>query len=270
MASNITTILSLAQSVPLDFLTAYPWYSDHPTDSDSTFSGCGFFSGGDLPFGMVLELHDVPSGTPSLGHEIATYATAYAHIANNARLAGGYSSTVPAEEFYIARPRQLIRFFEPSTTSISVDMLPDVFLEIWGLYIQVPLVSPTQMTWTSTLPGGVDLVHYVTGDTHTAITDFGTLALAPGCVGVQINVTTMPANVGTEIGNPLAHWGLGWINWGDGFSFREREWITNEAFQSFPRAPQHAPSLGYSLTPGTAIAVTELLDAVTSRLGTLG
>lgn len=270
MASNITTILSLANNIPLDFLTAYQWYSDYPTDSDATFSGCGFFSGGDLPFGLVIELHDVPSGTPSLGHEIATYAHAYAHIANNARLAGGYSSTLPVEEFYIARPRQLIRFFEPSTTSISVDMVSGVFLEIWALYLQIPLVTPTQMAWTSTLPGGIDLDVYVTGATHTGLTADGTLALSPTTIGVQINVTVMPSNVGSEAGNPIQHFGLGWINWSDGFSFRDREFITSEAFQSFPRRPQFAPAIGYSLAPGVEVAVTELLERQVLQLGTLG
>lgn len=270
MASNITTILSLANNIPLSLLTAHPWYSDFPTNSDATFSGCGFFSGGDLPFGMVVELHNVAAGTPSLGHEISTYPKSYAHIANNAHLSGGYSSTLPCEEFYLARPRQLIRFFEPSTTSISVDMVAGVFLEIWGLYVDIPLITPTQMSWNSTLPAGIDLDVYVTGATYSGITDFGTLALSPGTIGVQVNVTVIPAESGSYAGNPLHRYQLGWINWGDGFGFRDREWITSSAFQSFPRAPQYAPAIGYSLTPGTEISVTELIERRTDLLGTLG
>lgn len=270
MASNITTILNLANSIPLDFLTAHPWYSDHPTDSDPTFSGCGFFSGGDLPFGMVVELHNVPSGTPSLGHEIATYASAYAHIANNAHLSGGYSSTLPVEEFYLARPRQLIRFFEPSTTSISLDMVSGVYLQLWGLYVDIPLVTPTQMSWTSTLPGGIDLDHYVAGASYVGLTDQGTIALSPTTVGVQVNVTTTPSTVGADLGNPLHLWHVGWLNWGDGFNFRDREWITSATFQSFPREPQYAPSIGYSLEPGVVVDIVELLEHRVSQLGTLG
>lgn len=270
MASNITTILSLANSVPLSALSAHQWYSDHPADSDATFSGCGTFSGGDLPFGMVIELHDVASSTPVLGHEIATYPHAYAHLANNAALAGGYSSTVPVEEFYIARPRQIIRFFEPSTSSISVDMVSGVFLEIWGLYIDVPLISPSQMHWTSTLPGGVDLDVYVTGANYPSLTDQGTIALSPGTVGVQVNVTVQPDTVGEYLGDPNHLFNVGWINWGDGFSSRDREWISASSFQSFPRSPQYAPAIGYSLSPGVEIAITELLERRPLQIGTLG
>jgi len=260
MSIAVSTIQSLIGQYPLGTFSAHTWYSDHPTDSDLSFSGKGHFSGGDLPFGLIFEVHNTPSGTPTVWQQSVRFATPMAHLVNNAAIGGGFGSSLPVEEFILDRPRGIITFAQPTTTSIDLEMVGDVFLELWGLYIDIPLITPDQMTWHQDDASGVVLDPYTAGAVHTALTDQGTLALGPHCIGVQINVSSLPSFIGSEFGSPNNLWNVGWVNWGDGFGFREREFITAQTFQTFPRRPSYAPALGYSLSPGVSIDVTELLD----------
>lgn len=260
MAVSISTIASLVASAPLGLLTAHQWYSDFPTNSDATFAGTGYFSGGDLPFGLIYEVHSLPAATPFRWNESIVFSQAWAHVVNNATILSGYSSSLPAEEFFLNRPRGLLRFSEPTTTSIAVETVDASFLELWGLYIDVPLRDPVQPSWTATSTTPNLLDPYAQGASYTGLVDTGAITLSPAAVGAQIDVAVLPDYAGQIAGTPVSVFDVGWIAWGDGFGYREREFIASQAFQTFPRRPAWAPVIAYTLNPGVVIAITELID----------
>jgi hypothetical protein len=265
MSIAISTIQNLVGQYPLGLMTAHKWYVDAPTNTNPIFQGNGYFAGGDLPFGVLYELHSLPADTPFKWHDSIVFPELWGHIVNLAPISG-YDSAVVVEEFFVNRPRGLFRFNEPKTSDIVVETIGGVFLQLWGLYIDIPLITPTQPTWhqTGSTPYAPD--NYAPATVYTGLSGAGTVVMGQGSIGAQINVTTIPGATGEEAGEPIERFNLGWINWGDGFSFRSREWITSDAFQTFPTVPAFAPALGYSLSPGVIISVTELRSL--QQLGT--
>lgn len=256
---DISSIETLISQYPLGILTAHQWYSDFPTDADATFSGTGLFSGGDLPFGLVVELHDVPAGAAFNWRDSIQYRQSWGHIVNNAAIAGGYGSTLPVEEFLLTRPRELFRFHEPTTSSIVLEMLGGSFAEIWGLYIDIPLITPTQMSWSSSGTASTSFEPTFDGTAYPGLTDTGVLPLDDYVVGVRVEVTTLPPALGTEFGTPDYIWELGWINWGSPHGFNTREFVTNTTFESMRPSTAARDLLGYSLHAGVVATITNLL-----------
>lgn len=258
MSVSISTIESLIGQYPLGAMTAHQWFADHPTDTDPFFGPAGSFAGGDLPFGLVFELHDLPV---SLGHdwtESIVFPIPLVHVVNNAALAGGFGSTLPAEEFFLNRPRGLVLFHEPSTQSVVFETKLGVTAKLWGLYIDIPLVTATQMAWTPTSPSPTPNAVTVDGVAYPSLTGQGSIAVSPTTVAVRVEVTATLPGKGELAGDPVTTWDLGWVNWGDGTGFRSRELIRSISWESWASPPAGVHILAYSLSPGTEATITEL------------
>jgi len=259
MSTAVSTIQSLVGTFPLGLMTAHQWWADHPTDSDPFFGPSGDFTGGDLPFGIIYELHDIPA---YFGHDWTQsilFRDPLGKLTNNAQLLGGFGSSLPVEEFFLARPRGLLTFHEPSTTSLDLELRLGVTAKIWGLYIDIPLITPTQMTWTPSSPSPTTNPAVRDGTASSGLTGNGTLTLGPGTIGVRVDVTTIPTDRSQADGATITYWDLGWINWSDGDGFRHREFITGAVWESFPTQPDAARVLAYSLTDGVVATITQLL-----------
>lgn len=259
MSVSVSTIESLLSSYPLGLMTAHQWYSDFPTNSNATFQGTGYFSGGDLPFGMIVELHDAPAGAAFVWRDSIEFLKPYGHIVNNAKILGGYSSTLPVEEFLVTRPAQLFMFHEPSTTSIIVETLGPAFFEIWGLYIDIPFVTPTQMTWNQTGTGETFFAPTIDGTVTAGLTDMGSLALDEGTVGVRVDIESSPDFLGSVEGDPVYVYDLGWINFGDSSAFETRQRVTGLHWEYLRSGQPPALVVSYSFSPMVVATITCLL-----------
>jgi|KBSSwiStaDraftv2_1062776.scaffolds.fasta_scaffold79705_4 hypothetical protein len=259
MSIAVSTIESLISQYPLGFMDLHQWYADHPTDTDPFF-GIGSFAGGDLPFGIAYELHDIPSTEGHDWTESIVYPNPLGKLVNNVSLHVGMGSALPIEEFFLNRPRGLLTFHEPSTTSIVLELRDGVTAKIWGLYLPIPFVTPTQMTWTPVTPAPTLAPSTYDGFAWGTVTGDGALSLGPGTVGVRVDITALPPSRGREAGTPITYWDLGWINWSDGDGFRSREFIEGASWESRPVQPQSARVLAYSLTAGVEATFTQLLQ----------
>jgi hypothetical protein len=76
---------------------------------------------------------------------------------------------------------------------------------------------------------------------------------------VLVEITDGIGTIGIEDGTPDETFEAGWITWGnaDGFSARER--ITHEALLSLPSLAGQYTLIGYTLTVGVEISLTELV-----------
>ena len=256
MSIAVSTIESLIGTYPISLFTAHHWFKDYPTNTNPVFDDMGFFSGGDLPFGLVVELHTVPAGAAYAFLNSLQYVTPYAQVVNNAKLAGGYGGTLPIEVFNIDRPRQLLLFHEPSTTSIYLELLHGATLQVWGLYIDIPLITPTQPAWTTAIVGPTSFDPTFDGTAFAGLFDSGSLALDDGTVAIRVDVTTLPTSLGEEAGDPTMIFDIGWINWGDTIGFETRQRVTGTHWESKRPDPVPRNVLGYSFHAGVVATVT--------------
>lgn len=256
MSTLISVITSLLGAYPLAVAGAHPWYADHPTDSDPFFGPSGFFDGGDLPFGLVYEVHDIPA---TLGHDwtqTLVYDVPLVHISNNAQLHSGIGSAIPVEEFFLNHTRGLIRFHEPSTSSIDIETQFGCTVKLWGLYIDIPAVTPTQMTWNATTNTPTPNPPSVDGASFTGLTGHGSIAVTADIAGARVEITSTLDGKGEEDGEPVEVFDLGWVNWGDAAGSRSRERITSTAWETWLAPGDQASVLRYSLSQGTEATIT--------------
>jgi hypothetical protein len=258
MGIAVSAIQSLIGTYPTGLFTAHQWYSDYPTDSDATFFGTGYFSSGDLPFGVIYEVHNTPTDLPLLFLESPKFARVMGHVVNNAKILGGYSSAVPVEEFIMDRPRGMLLFHEPSTTSIVVEMLEGSYCELWGLYLDIPLIGITQPTWNATSPGVTAYPPTVDGSVYTGLTDIGSFALDIGTIGVRWDLTIVPDRLGVVEGDPASLWDVGWMRWADDNAASDRIFLTAEHWENFDGAAARSTAVHYTLLPGVEATATVL------------
>lgn len=100
---------------------------------------------------------------------------------------------------------------------------------------------------------------YVTKATHSALSGRGELAVQ-GLIGAIVTITSsITGTIGEELGDPLALWGAGWVNWGtltDGFG--PREFLSGVTTLFLPPSGGVYTRLGYSLPPGVVVTIREL------------
>jgi len=254
----VSTIQSLIGQYPLSLFSAHPWYVDYPTNLNPLFDGAGRFASGDLPFGLAYEVHNLPATTAHDWTQSLVFERPLGHLVTNAALLTGIGSDLPVEEFFFNRPRGLHLFREPSTTSLIFEMYGGPQVKLWGLYIDIPLITPAQMTFTPASPLPTIAPPTYDGTVFAGLNGIGTLSIARGVIGARVDVTTLPSELGLTAGDPDYNFDVGWVNWSDGTSFRQRERITNTAFATFPTSPAGVNQLNYTLAPGVVVTVTEL------------
>lgn len=259
MSIDVTAIAGLLAQYPLGLMTAHHWFSDHPADTTYIFDNGGSFHGGDLPFGMIYEITSSPAGARYDWLESIVFSSVLGHVVNNARILGGYGSALPAEEFFLNRPRGILRFHEPTTTSISLDLVAGVECQLWGLYIDIPLITPTQMTFT---PGGgvpATFPPHFDGSSGGVVTGYGTVLLDAGAIGVRLDVFGLPDSYGRDLVDPLIVFDLGWIQFGDATGWQERRRLEKEHQVFLSRAGVAVNRVSYALSAGVGATVTSLL-----------
>jgi len=259
LSISVSTIQSLIGQFPFGLYTAHHWFSDHPADTSFVFSADGTFAGGDLPFGLVYELHNVPGTRPIVGRLSDRYSSPLASITNYGKLAGGYASTIAVEQFFFDRPRGAVLFREPTSNRLDLEVDSPATVQLWGLYVDIPLITPTQMTFTANTTSFGPFPTTLGGTAFAGLTDTGSIALDPGTVGVRVDVTTLPPQLGVEFGSPDVVFDVGWLNWARADGVIHREWVQAASTLSFPTAAALCDTVHFSLHPGVIATLTCLV-----------
>lgn len=209
--------------------------------------------------------------------------------------AGWTLATTPRFELIAGGQTNLPQFFTPpNTTSIKDFVIPqdntvNSFaittnnvsgtgqldeIKTWEIYcgnnvpgVQQPCCPPDPST-QSYLDNILQLVTliqrqivpfaHILGPSHSALTGQGTISVN-GLLGVKLDLTTIPASYGVEVGSPDHHFDLGWLSvlTTDGFIDERR--ITAQLTAWLPRLMSDATVIGYSLNPGVVGTITELV-----------
>jgi len=124
--------------------------------------------------------------------------------------------------------------------------------------------DPVLMTMLGQILQQVNLIQrqnvpfaYIFSTPHSGLTGTGEFAVQ-GLIGVRVNVISSPPGAGSTLGHPDQIWNAGWINWGNVDGFAHREWIDNALLVSFPNAAGQYTRLGFSISPGFTVDITEL------------
>lgn len=99
---------------------------------------------------------------------------------------------------------------------------------------------------------------YIDGAVHTGLTGAGSITVQ-GLLGARVTLTTIPAGVGLESGDPNVVFEAGWINFGDASGFSSRRFITASPIQFFPEAAGQYTRIGYTFPPGAVATITEIV-----------
>lgn len=99
---------------------------------------------------------------------------------------------------------------------------------------------------------------HVLGTVHSGLTGQGTIGVS-GLLGVKLDLTTIPASYGVQVGSPNYHFDLGWLSvlTPDGFIDERR--VTAQLVSWLPRLMSDATVVGYSLSPGVVGTITEIV-----------
>lgn len=98
---------------------------------------------------------------------------------------------------------------------------------------------------------------YVIGTAHAGLTGDGQFDIGE-LFGVSVAITTLPGRVGEELGNPNQLYDVGWINVGSADGWQQRVFLDSNPFLYVPNGMGAMTMVGYSLTPGVVVTVTEL------------
>lgn len=99
---------------------------------------------------------------------------------------------------------------------------------------------------------------FVTGAAHPGLSGAGNFSLTKSLVGIKLDCTTVPARAGLELGDPDAHFDLGWVSIGDADGWFATRPIRQLPLKWTPRWMSSATKIGYSLTQGVVARIDEL------------
>lgn len=98
---------------------------------------------------------------------------------------------------------------------------------------------------------------YVIGSTHSGLSGNGQFAV-DSILGLSVGITTVPARLGTEAGDPNQLFNAGWINVGTADGWGPRHFITSNPFILRPVSGD-VTLVGYSIPADVTIEITELV-----------
>jgi hypothetical protein len=98
---------------------------------------------------------------------------------------------------------------------------------------------------------------YVTGTVHTALSGAGTLSVQ-GLLGAKIDITTLPASLGSAGTSPVELFDAGWITWGTADGYPHSVRVEHDPQLSLPVRCSAFTSLAYDFHPGVVATITEL------------
>lgn len=99
---------------------------------------------------------------------------------------------------------------------------------------------------------------YVAKTAHAGLTGQGSFAVAD-LLGVKVNVTTLPTQLGEAVGEPTFLFDVGWLSILTGDGLIEERRVSASQVVWTPRLMSEAVTLGYSFHPGVVATVTELV-----------
>ena len=100
---------------------------------------------------------------------------------------------------------------------------------------------------------------FIEGTAHNGLTGEGEITFTTTIVGIRLQVVdSLEGTVSVYAGHPETLFNLGWFRWGNGASWRDRQFIDAETILSTPYAASSCTKLAYSLPPGTEVDVVEL------------
>jgi hypothetical protein len=99
---------------------------------------------------------------------------------------------------------------------------------------------------------------YVLGTQYAGLTGRGQLPIE-GCIGVKVELASIPNWAGVAVGDPDTLWLDSWINWGNSDGWLPREFLRAAPHLSFPPLPGQYDTIGWSLADGLSVTITELI-----------
>jgi hypothetical protein len=99
---------------------------------------------------------------------------------------------------------------------------------------------------------------YVPGAVHAGLTGDGTF-LVPHIVGVQVDVTVFPPAIGHAGDDPIEYFDLGFLTLGTAEGFDHSLRMDHQHQVHFPPRASLYTKIGYQITPGATVTITELL-----------
>lgn len=99
---------------------------------------------------------------------------------------------------------------------------------------------------------------YLASTAHTALSGSGTFAIQ-GLLGVKVDVTTLPASLGSAGASPVEHFDLGFVTFGTTDGYPQSIRIEHQAQLMLPARCSVFTTLAYDLHPGVVVTITELL-----------
>lgn len=99
---------------------------------------------------------------------------------------------------------------------------------------------------------------YVAGAVHTGLTGNGSFSVS-GLLGCKVDMTTIPPSYGSAVGAPTEHFDLGFVTFGtpDGYPSSQR--LDHQPTFFLPARCSAYTELAYTLAPGVAATITELV-----------
>lgn len=99
---------------------------------------------------------------------------------------------------------------------------------------------------------------YIEGATHYDLSGNGHIDVAD-LIGCKVVMTTIPTDMGRDIGEVDEVFSDSWINWADALGDGPAVRLRGEQQLSFPRAAGLFTRIAYSLRPGLVVAIVELV-----------
>lgn len=97
----------------------------------------------------------------------------------------------------------------------------------------------------------------IDGPVHAGLTGSGEISIQ-GVLGYRVSATAIPAYVGEQGGTPPTRWDIGWVRTGYPSGWSDRQFLDVDDKVIAPVLGD-ATRIGYSLSPGVTVTVTELL-----------
>lgn len=98
---------------------------------------------------------------------------------------------------------------------------------------------------------------YVPGTAHTGLTGHGSISVA-GILALAAQATTVPSQLGSELGTPPLLFDLGWLNLGTADGYEEPIFLRSQNQLVVPRAGGLITTVGYSLHDGVVMTLQEM------------
>jgi hypothetical protein len=128
------------------------------------------------------------------------------------------------------------------------NFLQSIDVEIRGL--------ASQLTLLRLLVGQPILVE---STVHSGLTGIGTFAVS-ALGGLKVELTTIPATAGTEVGDPATRWNVARISTSSASGLELNQWVGSSP--TVLRIPLDAVTVGFYVAPGAVARITELTSGL--------